>query len=196
MLATEEFSVINGLQVSPTLLKMDIEIHNFPYLQNTSQLALQTNIETSTSNVNLMEDNEKLMGLNTTIGNYSAVFTWIDNVSIDGEIKTTNVWVLPDDFDEENQNNDDFDEENQNYELELYLLYPRGEHILHDPTIGTPLSSLSYAQGIQVMAPQLPILAKFIEVVPHLSIYDLFAGSLIATMLLVSLTGIFRKKVE
>lgn len=179
----EEFAVINGQQVAPTTLKIDIEIH----WGEASQLGLKMKVETNAASfVDFLTDVDgNLEGISAMIGEYSAVFDWVHTVEIDGDEAVTTALIFEDD-----------EPRSEEYrELKLYLLYPLGQHIIHDPKIGTPLSALSYAQGIRVSLPQLGIIAeKLKEVIPHISIANLFFGALVATLLVVSVPVLLRRK--
>ncbi len=131
----EEFTVINSSFIAPTQTKIDIEITNFNYIANNSQLGLYIRLE---SEVEYEEDDETQ---DETEGNatdedgivlenkdYTGIFTWKENAIIDGVVMD----VLSNKLDV-----DDDDEGEQ----KLILNYPRGNHIYHDPKVG-----MTYAQ--------------------------------------------------
>jgi outer membrane biosynthesis protein TonB len=182
VLAPEGFAVLDGIQIEPTTLKIDIEIHNFPYTEESSQIALDTKIETSASDFDLLMEGEELVGVSTTIGGYSAEFTWVSTVIVDDEDYPVGVEIFEEESSEES------------LELKLFLLYPHGEHIVHDPKLGTPLNSLSYAQGIQVVVPRLVVPEKLKGIIPPISRGYIFFGSLLATVFVVSVPVILRKR--
>ncbi len=127
---SEEFYVINGTLITPVQMKLDIEITNFDYQNISSQLALYTSIESeldyeeeedTEDEIREYATNEK--GVISEINNFTGIFTWKNNATIDGisrEVKTSDIDV------------DDYDEDEQ----KLYLTYPRGTHIYHDPKVG------------------------------------------------------------
>ncbi len=183
LFAPEGFAVINGEQTPPTTLKIDIEIHNFEYSTEASKLALETMLETSTSIANITDAEDNVVGLKATIGDHSVEYTWVSTVLVEGSPGTVEVELF------------DYESDDEYSELKFNMLYPLGSKIIHDPKIGTPLSALSYAQGIRVSLPQLGIIAeKLKEVIPHISIANLFFGALVATLLVVSVPVLLRRK--
>lgn len=128
----EEFTKIdNSTIISPTQVKFDIIIKNFDYLSNDSYLALSTKLESSTEyeyddetedEVNSRAFNET--SVKTTMNNLSGFFSWIETAIIDGvEIPVLSSPIHDD---------DDLEEDEQ----KLYLNYPHGTEIIHDPKIG------------------------------------------------------------
>jgi len=182
ILAPEGFTVLDGIQIEPTTLKIDIEIHEFQYAEETSHLALETQVETSASDIDRLMEGEELVGVSTTIGGYSAEFTWVSTVMVDEKEYPVGVEIFEEESSEES------------LELKLFLLYPQGESIVHDPKLGTPLNSLSYAQGIQVVAPRLVVPEKLKGIIPPISRGYIFFGSLLATVFVVSVPVILRKR--
>ncbi|MCE7740290.1 MAG: hypothetical protein KAU62_12590 [Candidatus Heimdallarchaeota archaeon] len=127
--ATGEFANINGVVVTPTQVKFDVGIHNFNYTEIDSMLALKVKLESEVE-VDYEEDDEtedEVEGradneyeVEVNLGIYEAFFSWIETAIIDGveqEVKAT-----PLDIDEE--------------ETKVYLNYPRGNEIIHDPKVG------------------------------------------------------------
>ncbi len=175
--ASEGFAIINGEPVDPTVLKIDIEIHNFNYTDDTNILALETILETSASVTNITDDEDNLVGLSATIGEYSVDYTWISTAIVDNDELPVGADIFKEEYGEEN------------FELKFNMLYPVGQDIVHDPKLGAPLSSLSYAQGIQVFVPE-----KLKGIIPHISIGTYFFGSLMATLLVISVPVISRRR--
>ncbi|MCE7737838.1 MAG: hypothetical protein GPJ50_00540 [Candidatus Heimdallarchaeota archaeon] len=127
--ASGKFANINDVIVAPTQVKVDVGIHNFNYTEDDSVLALKVKLE-SESEVDYEEDDEtedELQGrsddeyaIDINLGDYSGFFSWIETAMIDGveqEVKVT-----PLDIGDE--------------ETKLYLNYPRGNEIIHDPKVG------------------------------------------------------------
>ncbi|MCG3216031.1 MAG: hypothetical protein KAS63_04915 [Candidatus Heimdallarchaeota archaeon] len=126
---TGEFADINGVVIAPTQVKVDIGIHNFNYTELDTMLALKVKLE-SEFEVDYEEDEETEDELEDraideseieiTLGDYSGFFSWIETAMIDGivhDVKVTPLDMSP--------------EENK-----MYLNYPRGNEIIHDPKIG------------------------------------------------------------
>ncbi|MFX1321701.1 MAG: hypothetical protein ACFFAQ_08655 [Promethearchaeota archaeon] len=126
----EEFDFINDTLITPTEIKIDIDINNFNYLNATSQLALYVKLESeldykeedyTEDEKNKYASNEQ--GAFITNSTFLGFFTWNENATIDGVSKRVLVSEI--------QVDDDDDQEQK-----LYLNYPRGMKIHHDPKIG------------------------------------------------------------
>ncbi|MFX0023634.1 MAG: hypothetical protein ACFE9S_15010 [Candidatus Hermodarchaeota archaeon] len=124
----EEFVYVDEMLISPTEVKIDLEITNYEYLEDNSQLALITKLW-SEEKYNKREEtvdekdgyatNEK--DVVTKNNQYSGFFSWKETALIDG----IEMEVLTKELE---------------YECEevqvLLICYPRGNHIYHDPKIG------------------------------------------------------------
>ena len=123
----EEFTIVENSLITPTQTKIDIEISNFDYIKENSQLALYTRLksEVDYEEKKITEDEKKGYAINekgviTTINDYTGFFTWKEKAIIDEiskEILVNKIMV----------------DEN---EQALYINYPRGKHIYHDPKLG------------------------------------------------------------
>jgi len=127
---SEEFYIVNGTLITPVQSKLDIEISEFPYLNSSSQLALYTSLESENDYYDEDETEDEIReyatnekGVVSEMNNITGFFTWKDNATINGISKK----VLTSDLDI-----DDYDGDEQ----KLYLIYPRGSHIYHDPKLG------------------------------------------------------------
>jgi len=127
---SEEFHIVNDTLITPVQSKIDIEITDFTYNNDSSQLALYTSLESeidyeeeedTEDEIREYATNEK--GVISEMNNYTGFFTWNNNATIDGITRE----VLISDLDI-----DDYDEDEQ----KLYLTYPRGTLIYHDPKVG------------------------------------------------------------
>jgi len=126
----EEFDIVNGTFIKPTQTKIDIEITDFNYISGSSQLALYTKLEseleyeedehTENEEEGHASDEKGVIASNT---DYAGFFTWTENATIDGVSKK--VLGSPIEVDDDDEN-----------EQKLYLNYPRGNHIYHDPIMG------------------------------------------------------------
>ncbi|MHA1257283.1 MAG: hypothetical protein ACTSPS_16970, partial [Promethearchaeota archaeon] len=123
----EEFTPINNSIVTPTQIKVDIEINNFTYNSDNSRLALNTTFD---SEVDYEEEDyteDEIMGyaenedwLITTMNATSGFLSWNKTADVDGileEVLISNRTLVG------------------NYER-IYINYPNGTHIYHDPKIG------------------------------------------------------------
>lgn len=127
---SEEFHVVNETLITPIQSKIDIEISNYTYINSSSQLALYTSLESENDyeEEEVTEDEIREYAINENglifeMNNFTGIFTWKNNATIDGISKE----VLTSDLDI-----DDYDEDEQ----KVYLTYPRGTHIYHDPKVG------------------------------------------------------------
>jgi len=127
---SEEFHIVNGSLITPIQTKMDIEISNFPYTNTSSQIALYTSLESEINyeeeeetedEINEYASNEK--GLTSKINNFTGIFTWNNNATIDDFSRKVLVSEIA---------IDDYDGDEQ----KMYLSYSRGTHIYHDPKVG------------------------------------------------------------
>ncbi|KKL47003.1 hypothetical protein LCGC14_2339920, partial [marine sediment metagenome] len=133
----EEFVIVNGTFVAPTQSKIDIEISNFNYLNESSQLALYIKLE---SGGEYKEDDEtddeedgnatEEDGVVVESNGLSGIFTWKETALIDGVVKNVSSNAL------------EVDDEDE-LEQKLILSYPRGNHIYHDPKVGITIGGAS-----------------------------------------------------
>jgi hypothetical protein len=126
----EEFALINGSLVTPTEMKIDIGINDFPYANDSSMLALKLRLEAE-SEYEIDEETEDELDaratseieVEVTMNGFTGFFSWSENVLVDGVLKNVKSSAVDD---------DDIDSTEQ----KIYLNYPRGTQILHDPKIG------------------------------------------------------------
>lgn len=126
---TSEFTDINDIIVSPNQLKIDIGIHNFNYTEPDSVLALKVELESEFEvdyeNDDETEDEEDGRASNEqqveiVAGDYIGFFSWIETVMVDGVEQVVKATPIETDIDEN----------------KMYLCYPRGTEIIHDPKVG------------------------------------------------------------
>ena len=124
----EEFVYVDETLISPTEIKIDIEITNYEYLEDNSQLALVIKLwseenyrereETSDEKEGYATDEKDVVVQNS---HYSGFFSWKETALIDG----VEMDVLTKELNYEDE-----------YHQILLICYPRGYHIYHDPKIG------------------------------------------------------------
>ena len=126
----EEFDIVNGTFIKPTQTKIDIEITDFKYLDGSSQLALYTKLESEaeyeTDEHTENEEDGHSSDENSVVAkniDFAGFFAWAENASIDGV--SMEVLGGPLEVDDDDMN-----------EQKMYLNYPRGNHIYHDPIMG------------------------------------------------------------
>jgi hypothetical protein len=124
----EEFVYVDDILISPTEVKIDIEITNYEYLEDNSQLALITKLwseekynkreQTSDEKDGYATDEKDVVTQNS---HYSGFFSWKETALIDG----IEMDILTKELEYECE------------EVQMLLIcYPRGYHIYHDPKIG------------------------------------------------------------
>ncbi|MHA2181236.1 MAG: hypothetical protein ACXAAH_07415 [Promethearchaeota archaeon] len=126
----EEFTVVNDTLITPTQLKIDVEILNFSYINSSSNLALYTKLESETNyeHKEITEDEtmgyaENEQGVISSHEGRTGFLTWKRFATIDEitqEIPISEIML---------------DDHNEN-EQKIYLNYQHGDHIYHDPKVG------------------------------------------------------------
>lgn len=126
-----EFLKMEGASLEPTSVKFDILIEGFPFQRDDTSLALYAKAE--------LESEGKVTGaagkgeeaIAARVGKFVSFFSWSSTVTVDGQPRTLQQAVVK-------------QEEKRGAEAslvsELYLLYPRGSSILHDPKLGVRLT--------------------------------------------------------
>ena len=125
----EEFTEVNTILITPTQTKIDIEIKDFNYLETDSQLALYTKLESEEEFYEESETDDEEhgyknneSGIETIQNGFIGFFTWAESATIDGLEKEIRVSPVESDDDQVNE--------------KVYINYPRGDLIYHDPTLG------------------------------------------------------------
>jgi len=125
--ATGDFTDINGSLIAPTQVKIDVFIHNFNFTEVDSQLALKVGLSTEleTSLSDQTEDEEDGRATNEAavdilMTDINGFFSWKESAVIDGVAHQVNSSI----------------HEVSATEQEIYLNYPQGNEIIHDPKIG------------------------------------------------------------
>ena len=126
---TTEFTVVNDIIVAPTQLKVDFGIHNFNYTEPDSVLALKVKFE-SEFEVDYEHDDEtedeefehadNEQEVEIAAGDYIGFFSWIETAMVDGVEQVVKATPI----------------ETSEGENKMYLSYPRGTEIIHDPKVG------------------------------------------------------------
>lgn len=126
---TTEFTVVNDVIVAPNQLKIDFGIHNFNYTEPDSVLALKVKLESEMEvdyeNDDETEDEEDGRAsdeqeVEIVAGDYIGFFSWIETAMVDGVEQVVKATPI----------------ETSEGENKMYLSYPRGTEIIHDPKVG------------------------------------------------------------
>lgn len=138
---TDELTSIDDqgspMNVTPSEVKFDINIRNFPFRENASRLAVDGQLLTreNLQFVNQTLDEE----LNVAADESGCVFSDIDNIT--GAFLSWANWAHIDGMDRPIQM-DIAQLENANGTRRLTLNYPRGNDIFHDPKMGVVINSI------------------------------------------------------
>lgn len=130
-----EFLKFADTSLEPTSMKFDIEIKGFPFQGDDTSLALYAKVVMKAEDEaeDIGEEGEEAIG--ARVGKYISFFSWDTTVTVDGQQSTV----------DQNVRKHEQKTELGEAELvsELYLLYPRGNTILHDPKMGVRLPQAS-----------------------------------------------------
>ncbi|MHA2116966.1 MAG: hypothetical protein ACXABM_15830 [Candidatus Thorarchaeota archaeon] len=125
--AVGDFTEINGSVIAPTQVKIDVMIMNFNFTEVDSQLALKvelsTEVETSFDDSTEDEDDGRAVDeaeIDVLLTDITGFFSWKESAEIDGVTHNVNSSI----------------HEVTATEQEIYLNYPQGDEIIHDPKIG------------------------------------------------------------
>ncbi|HUS99822.1 MAG TPA: hypothetical protein VMY59_05840 [Candidatus Thermoplasmatota archaeon] len=136
-LVSERTSFLNNT-ITQKEIKIDFKINNYPFVNQTSQLALITQVETPfviTPEEDTYDEEQgtatQESGLNISSANRSGFFTWANEAIVDNTVYPVNVTVV-------SKSEQTFT--GNNYETytqtQVIFSYPRGQRIIHDPKIG------------------------------------------------------------
>jgi len=124
--------------IAPTEIKFDFGILDYPFMNQASQLALQTLVETPfmiTTQQRTYDAEEHTNAKESTMNISSAgrfgFFSWVNDAIVDTTSKPVNVTVI-------SKTEQTFYEGGQNSftQAQVIFSYARGQSILHDPKIG------------------------------------------------------------
>lgn len=119
-------------------IKIDFKIINYPFTNQSSRLALITQVDTPfaiSSEHNTYDEAQgtatQESGLNISSANHSGFFTWANNVMVDNITYPVSVTAI-------SKKEQTFSGDNQDTysQTQVIFSYPRGEVIVHDPKIG------------------------------------------------------------
>jgi hypothetical protein len=135
---SNNFSYMNNQILTPSEVKIDFLIDDFPYQEEDTQLCLktimQTRDETELNTESFDEKNGFSHGenvLDVNLKNSSGFFSWVETAIVDGVEKSVNTTIAS-----QIEENIYEDEIISNQVNEIYFSYPRGINIIHDPKIG------------------------------------------------------------
>jgi hypothetical protein len=134
-----EFLNYAGAVLEPTSMKFDIEIREFPFQRDDTSLALYARVlmEAEDEAKKVVEKQEGVVGART--GKYVSFFSWGTTVTVDGQSKAVGKTLIK--HDQQSAIGE------KELVRELYLLYPRGDNIVHDPKVGVGLPKAARGGG-------------------------------------------------
>ena len=125
--AAGAFTDINGSLIAPTQVKIDVAIRGFNFTESASQLALKVEFssesEASYDGVTEDEEDGRAVGesaVDVSMTDVNGFFSWKQTAMIDGVLHQVNSSI----------------HEMSATEQDIYLNYPQGNEIIHDPKIG------------------------------------------------------------
>ncbi|MFX0113422.1 MAG: hypothetical protein ACFFB3_02630 [Candidatus Hodarchaeota archaeon] len=191
--AVSGFAIINSSIITPTEIKIDIEIQNYPYIRaGDLALRLRLRAEIKTEIEKNDESPDEIEGLTSgeealtflSSSNYLGFFSWALNASVDG-IENLVVSGPFETLNDENSYENDVEdlETGLKQKGEILVTYPHGNHIIHDPKIGIAASTAYKSAGPHF--PPLPTSLPFLEVDERLgSITLTIIGTLVISAML------------
>lgn len=129
--AVGDITNIDGEQVEPTEVKIDLEMHDYNFTAENSSLALRTETESETEHEVEQNDTEETVVRSTDGSGNGVYFSWKNTAQVDGEqtpVRSTNI-------------------EADDNEEEFYLVYDQGSSIIHDPKIGIDTTASASSGG-------------------------------------------------
>ncbi len=125
--AVGDFTEINGSVIAPTQVKIDVYIRDFNFTEVDSLLALKvelsTELETSFDDETEDEEDGRAVDeaeIDVLLTDVTGFFSWKESAEIDGVTHLVNSSI----------------DEVTATEQDIYLSYPQGNDIVHDPKIG------------------------------------------------------------
>jgi len=160
----EEFSIVENSLILPTQARIKIEISDFDYLNESSQLALYTRVD-SEAEYHWQEDTEDETngyasneeGLTTTMDKLIGFLTWKEDALIDNVSKNILISELMPDYHAENAQ-------------KFYINYPRGNHTYHYSKVG--IEGLLITESVSIIP--LVVFTIIISALSAITVYAVY----------------------
>ncbi len=140
-----QFAFVNGVPVRPSEAKIDIHIENFPFREEQSAIAVDLVVKTE------FEFEMQEVTLDELIAQgeeFAAFFRWSSEATVDDVTRQVNSTILREEIEAEVEGGEgEFEKKTR-----LFLAYPRGSEIVHDPTVGIMAISTILTEGFSFMA--------------------------------------------
>jgi hypothetical protein len=179
------FAQVNGSSLTPNALKIDVEVHNYQYVSNSSYLSLETDIKSqSQSEYHEKEDTvEEQAGFSSneaevSIGssNSTGYFSWVETATADGSnVPVVYSGIITDG----NQDDDDIESENKGT---VYFTFDAQapKDLIWDPKVGVVsegalsiISALQSASNVSDALSALPGFGIFVAIFGIISLSGL-----------------------
>ncbi len=124
------FTFLNGVPVAPSEVKIDILLTNFPFREDNSSVAVDLMVKTE-----FEVEAGTVPSLDEVIARgeeFAAFFRWAPNATVDGQDVDVGSTIVRESLEAERE----LGEAEFEKKVHLFLAYPRGEAIVHDPTVG------------------------------------------------------------
>lgn len=129
-----EFLKLSGTSLEPTAMKFDVGINGFPFQRDDTALALYAKV-TMVAEEETEVNGEGQEAIGAHVGKYVSFFSWGTTVTVDGQPKPVGQTI---------QKHEQKAERGESELVsEIYLQYPRGAAILHDPKLGVKSTGTS-----------------------------------------------------
>lgn len=133
------FTLVGDAPLEPTEAKVDIIIQHYPYVRADSALAVLVDLKAKEEFKSEDRDDDDGPGVfsEMTEGNLSfrLRFTWLPNATVDGVDRAIHSTLLKD---RQEAGNDEIE-----HKARVAIGYPRGDLIVHDPTVGVSYETAS-----------------------------------------------------
>lgn len=133
------FATAGNASLLPTEAKIDIIIQHYPYVRNDTALAVLVDLKSKEEfeSDDDEDEGEDGVGSDGSSGNLtlSLVFTWLETATVDGVERAVQSTVM--------KSREESDEDGLSQKARVALAYPRGDLIVHDPTVGVQYETAS-----------------------------------------------------
>lgn len=148
-----DFTMVGNASLAPTEAKIDIIIQHYPYVQNSTALAVLVDLKAKEEFKDGEDDDEGESGVfsEASAGNltFRLTFTWLETATVDGVERAVHATVL--------RQKAEVEDDEISQKSRVAISYPRGDLIVHDPTMGVTYASQS-ADARAVPFPAVPLL--------------------------------------
>jgi hypothetical protein len=125
--AVGNFAKIESGTISPSEIKIDLIIQNYPYMEEDTKLAISAKLESEEEMRDGQEGNDDEGKVIISAVDAEAYFSWASTADVDGvetPVRTST-------------------ETEEDGDLKIYFAYERGTEIDHDPKLGVPFLTVS-----------------------------------------------------